>query len=322
MFTSFKNGLNSLSLLLVTFSLTSFSSNDDQILRVLARVLLPILIIGIIGLIANPIRNKKNRERKNRSDEFIEKLKNEQKLNSLNDADQEAFSIKYRVKVIQGIFQIGCLIFGIGLFISWFFFWWGLFYDNKVFIYIFLFFLLATILWSSFNSLLKKEIHVILEFRKGALIVYNLEKDKFLNLLPEDILSLELFENSTNNKGLTQTTGIYINLQLNINFYKEDPQKWALFYELLGQHKLSEDAWKDHFEKKQSYASERKDEIENERREWEWLIGIGNSVDYTFTWNEYKPFSGRTKIFGNYGKPLREEIIKFSVNNDIKIYNR
>ena len=272
---------------LLTLLSSCEASEMNSLERVSIRIFAPIIILAILAPLLQRFFKKSKSDKRKSVNDYIDNLRQNQIINENKDSSQVIAPLEFQYVVgnIGFVYASGCLVIGIGLFISWFLFWIGIINGNKTFIYIFFFFLASTFIWLSLKSLIRKQVKVHVQILKDSLVISNFEKTLSLTYFPHEINRLLFYETTVRNKsGFDQTTGSFIKLIFNPDSgLTPIENKNDKFHELVGRYKPL------------------------------------TTENHHLQWNERNIF-GSDPIYVN-GKSLKSELIKFCVRNNIQIKN-
>jgi hypothetical protein len=254
--------------------------------------MIPFAVFLILAYTLNPIKEKFREKRKRRLSEKIQNIKNEIENSLMITKQPLTLSADFDIILKSNKGRIGCFGFLLTIFVCWCF---GFIIPNiyivgAVFITCCLlnYFLIIPLFQSQSKASIcicqdKLELH------------YN--NDKTINFYPSEILSLSLYEVTTESKGQIYLNGIITELNFNEQYLeKNEPQKLTDF--------------------KNNFCSGRPVRSKNSiHSKYSRLYLYLDEI--SLSWNEF--FLFRAIPVKNNDKYLRDELIKFCIINSVMI---
>ena len=287
-------------LILSLFILSSCEADE----RILARVFVPIIVIGLLGLISIPF-NKKSKEK--RSNDLMAKINqlNEEIINiesqnsSVNLASQSENSTLpsefiFTAASKKGVFMSGCIFLFLGLALSVY----TIIFLNTLLIFVF--FLVSFITWLLCRSHIEKELKATIKLFDKQIELKIQESNETITFYPSEISYLRLYEVHSISKGMKQLQGKLIELKFNEAYLQSNQTEKLEKFKTL-------------------FCDLRPSKIEATRPSYS-LLNL-TKEEIRLLWNEYSFFSGEIPLLDNDGRQFRNEILTFCVKNSVQIVN-
>ena len=212
-------------LILSLFILSSCEADE----RILARVFIPIIVIGLYGLISIPFNKKSKDKRSNdlmaKINQLNEEIKNIESQNpSVNIPPQSKNSTLpsefiFTAASKKGVFMSGCIFLFLGLALSVY----TIFLLNTFLIFVF--FLIGFITWLLCRSHIEKELKATIKLFDKEIELKIQENNESITFYPSEISYLRLYEVHSISKGMKHLQGKMIELKFNEGYLQTNQSK-------------------------------------------------------------------------------------------------
>ena len=287
-------------LILSLFILSSCEADE----RILARVFIPIIVIGLYGLISIPFNKKSKDKRSNdlmaKINQLNEEIKNIESQNpSVNLAPQSKNSTLpsefiFTAASKKGVFMSGCIFLFLGLALSVY----TIIFLNTLLIFVF--FLVSFITWLLCRSHIEKELKATIKLFDKEIELKIQENNESITFYPSEISYLRLYEVHSINKGMKQLQGKLIELKFNEAYLQTNQSKKLEKFKTL-------------------FCDLRPSKIQATRPSYG-LLNL-TKEEIRLLWNEYGFFSGDDPLLDSDGRQFRNEILTFCIKNSVQIVN-
>ena len=287
-------------LILTLFILSSCEADE----RILARVFIPIIVIGLYGLISIPFNKKSKDKRSNdlmaKINQLNEEIKNIESQNpSVNIPPQSKNSTLpsefiFTAASKKGVFMSGCIFLFLGLALSVY----TIFLLNTFLIFVF--FLIGFITWLLCRSHIEKELKATIKLFDKEIELKIQENNESITFYPSEISYLRLYEVNSISKGMKHLQGKMIELKFNEGYLQTNQSKKLEKFKTL-------------------FCDLRPSKIQATRPSYG-LLNL-TKEEIRLLWNEYGFFSGDDPLLDSDGRQFRNEILTFCIKNSVQIVN-
>ena len=287
-------------LILTLFILSSCEADE----RILARVFIPIIVIGLYGLISIPFNKKSKDKRSNdlmaKINQLNEEIKNIESQNpSVNIPPQSKNSTLpsefiFPAASKKGVFMSGCIFLFLGLALSVY----TIFLLNTFLIFVF--FLIGFITWLLCRSHIEKELKATIKLFDKEIELKIQENNESITFYPSEISYLRLYEVHSISKGMKHLQGKMIELKFNEGYLQTNQSKKLEKFKTL-------------------FCDLRPSKIQATRPSYG-LLNL-TKEEIRLLWNEYGFFSGDDPLLDSDGRQFRNEILTFCIKNSVQIVN-
>ena len=287
-------------LILSLFILSSCEADE----RILARVFVPIIVIGLLGLISIPFNKKSKDKRSNdlmaKINQLNEEIKNIESQNpSVNIPPQSKNSTLpsefiFTAASKKGVFMSGCIFLFLGLALSVY----TIFLLNTFLIFVF--FLIGFITWLLCRSHIEKELKATIKLFDKEIELKIQENNESITFYPSEISYLRLYEVHSISKGMKHLQGKMIELKFNEGYLQTNQSKKLEKFKTL-------------------FCDLRPSKIQATRPSYG-LLNL-TKEEIRLLWNEYGFFSGDDPLLDSDGRQFRNEILTFCIKNSVQIVN-
>jgi len=287
-------------LILSLFILSSCEADE----RILARVFIPIIVIGLYGLISIPFNKKSKDKRSNdlmaKINQLNEEIKNIESQNpSVNIPPQSKNSTLpsefiFTAASKKGVFMSGCIFLFLGLALSVY----TIFLLNTFLIFVF--FLIGFITWLLCRSHIEKELKATIKLFDKEIELKIQENNESITFYPSEISYLRLYEVHSISKGMKHLQGKMIELKFNEGYLQTNQSKKLEKFKTL-------------------FCDLRPSKIQATRPSYG-LLNL-TKEEIRLLWNEYGFFSGDDPLLDSDGRQFRNEILTFCIKNSVQIVN-
>ena len=287
-------------LILSLFILSSCEADE----RILARVFIPIIVIGLYGLISIPFNKKSKDKRSNdlmaKINQLNEEIKNIESQNpSVNIPPQSKNSTLpsefiFTAASKKGVFMSGCIFLFLGLALSVY----TIFLLNTFLIFVF--FLIGFITWLLCRSHIEKELKATIKLFDKEIELKIQENNESITFYPSEISYLRLYEVHSISKGMKHLQGKMIELKFNEGYLQTNQSKKLEKFKTL-------------------FCDLRPSKIQATRPSYG-LLNL-TKEEIRLLWNEYSFFSGEIPLLDIDGRQFRNEILTFCIKNSVQIVN-
>ena len=287
-------------LILSLFILSSCEADE----RILARVFVPIIVIGLLGLISIPFNKKSKEKRSNdlmaKINQLNEEIKNIESQNpSVNIPPQSKNSTLpsefiFTAASKKGVFMSGCIFLFLGLALSVY----TIFLLNTFLIFVF--FLIGFITWLLCRSHIEKELKATIKLFDKEIELKIQENNESITFYPSEISYLRLYEVHSISKGMKHLQGKMIELKFNEGYLQTNQSKKLEKFKTL-------------------FCDLRPSKIQATRPSYG-LLNL-TKEEIRLLWNEYGFFSGDDPLLDSDGRQFRNEILTFCIKNSVQIVN-
>ena len=287
-------------LILTLFILSSCEADE----RILARVFIPIIVIGLYGLISIPFNKKSKDKRSNdlmaKINQLNEEIKNIESQNpSVNIPPQSKNSTLpsefiFTAASKKGVFMSGCIFLFLGLALSVY----TIFLLNTFLIFVF--FLIGFITWLLCRSHIEKELKATIKLFDKEIELKIQENNESITFYPSEISYLRLYEVHSISKGMKHLQGKMIELKFNEGYLQTNQSKKLEKFKTL-------------------FCDLRPSKIQATRPSYG-LLNL-TKEEIRLLWNEYGFFSGDDPLLDSDGRQFRNEILTFCIKNSVQIVN-
>ena len=281
-------------LILPLFILSSCEADE----RILARLFVPIIVIGLLGLISIPF-NKKSKDK--RTNQLNEEIKNIESQNpSVNISPQSKNSTLpsefiFTAASKRGVFMTGCVFLFLGLALSVY----TIFLLNTFLIFVF--FLIGFITWLLYRSHIEKELKATIKLFDKEIELKIQESNETITFYPSEISYLRLYEVHSISKGMMKhLQGKMIELKFNEWYLQTNQSKKLEKFKTL-------------------FCDLRPSKIQATRLSYG-LLNL-TKEEIRLLWNEYGFLSGDDPLLDSDGRQFRNEILTFCIKNSVEILN-